>query len=887
MAVADARTNVLDPPSTMVGRTHERAAIARWFDEGARLVTLVGPGGIGKSRLATRFAAEQARAYSAHGGGGAWQCDLVDARSAMAVCATVGATLGVTLGKNLREPRIVADLGAALARRKRILIVLETFEHLVDAAAATVGEWMVVAPRARFLVTSRVPLGVPGEQLWPVTGLALPAQGVSREDALATEAVELFVRRARQVRPDLPLGEHDVAAITEIVRRVDGFPLAIELCAARIRVLSPPQILERFAQPLELLTRPGDPGRHGSMRNAVLDSVQSLDDAARACFAACTVFRGGFSLAAAEVVLAGPRGSVLAELETLCERSLVRTTTHPELGGEPRFQLYEPIREVAAELFAMRADRVDLALRHARYFAAHGTQLVAPHGLPRLAAELENLVVAHATALAHAAITPLALTIALALEPLLAVRGMFRLRLRLLDGALATIDASAPEELARGLLARGAAQRELGAFDLARADLERCKELAITAGAPLLEGSAHVRLGELVEITGATGAARTHYEIALERIVASPRSPAARILEAEARAHLGHAHRREGALDAAARELAQAIELFRGAGQQEGIAAASYELAAVALMRGALDEARARLDDGLALARSQGARQVEAAITCALGILLQEQGKLDEAVGLHAAAVQTFRDLGNRHREGSALYYLGTASLERGELAQGEAVLAQAAAAAAEVGAARYEVLIASARGAGYARAGDRISAEAAFDRATRDATACQSEPALLATLGIHRLQLADPSRDVAAEARALRAGADGDDPRFALRLLEASTGLTATTALVIRRDAAAFRLPNADRDIDLVRRQPLRRLMLALAERRVGAPGDGLALDELLAAGWPGEQVGHEAAVNRVHVALTTLRKLGLRGLLLSGERGYLLDPRIPIVVH
>jgi predicted ATPase len=481
-----AKTNVGAAASSLVGRTAERDAIARFFDDGARLVTVLGPGGVGKTRLATAFAHDHAAAYTAHGGGGAWFCDLTDARSAMAISAVVATTLGLRLDRATGEPDVLAALGRALARRRRLLLVLDNCEHIAAQAATAITTWQELAPHLHCVATSRRPLTVPGEQLWPLEGLG-------------AEAVELFVKRARQVRPELVLGPDELAAIAEIVRRLDGLPLAIELAAARIRVLSPVQIRDRLA--LGLLVQAGNAGKHGSMRGTVLDSVASLAPDARAVFAGCAVFRGGFTVAAAESVLAAPGRDVLAQLDALCAHSLLRTQT-------ARFQLFEPIREVAAELLAAEPDvRAQLVARHAAYYAH----------VEATFDELENLVEAHAAA-------PFA--IALALDPLLATRGMFRLRLRLLDGAIA-----ASVDDAAAYIARGQAHRELSNLPLARADFERGLALARDASAA---AHAELLLGELIEIDGGTADARASYERALARLAAAPTSREVQLRQAGA-----------------------------------------------------------------------------------------------------------------------------------------------------------------------------------------------------------------------------------------------------------------------------------------------------------------------------------------------------------------
>ncbi|MCY1013725.1 AAA family ATPase [Nannocystis pusilla] len=198
-------------------------------------MTVTGLGGMGKTRLAQRFAEAQAASYTAPGAGGVWFCDLTGVHGATAACSAVASALGLQLGAD--EPALAEHLAHARAARTD-LVVLDNFEQLADVAEATLGRWLR-ASRARFLVTSRIALGLAGEHLWPLHPLQLPPPGLRDEAALAAiESIDLFVRRARQLRPDLVLRPDDLAAIAEIVRRLDGIPLAIELAAARITVLS-------------------------------------------------------------------------------------------------------------------------------------------------------------------------------------------------------------------------------------------------------------------------------------------------------------------------------------------------------------------------------------------------------------------------------------------------------------------------------------------------------------------------------------------------------------------------------------------------------------------------------------------------------------------------
>ena len=312
------RPNGQDAASSFVGRAAELTAIAERLDR-ARLVTILGPGGIGKTRLALRTAANLG-AEDAHPGG-VWFCDLTEARHRADIAATVASTLGVRFfeGDSGRDDAtaMIAELGVALERRGGLVLVLDNLEHLIDDARMVVHAWLRAAPETRFLATSRISLGLPGEELWPLPPLP------------GAEAADLFLARARQVRPDVATTEADLAAVSAIVQTLEGMPLAIELAASRMEIMSPAQLSQRLERPLDLLSRAQgqhdksqpDKGRHASVRRTVLDSGQLLSTEDRAAFVACAVFRDGFALEAAEAVVGA---SAMDRLASLTRSSLVR-----------------------------------------------------------------------------------------------------------------------------------------------------------------------------------------------------------------------------------------------------------------------------------------------------------------------------------------------------------------------------------------------------------------------------------------------------------------------------------------------------------------------------------------------------------------------------------
>ncbi|MFI5301762.1 MAG: hypothetical protein ACHREM_27040, partial [Polyangiales bacterium] len=631
-------------------------------------------------------------------------------------------------------------------------------------------------------------------------------------------------------------------------------------------------------------------------------SYCQLEAAEQRCFDGLAIFRGGFTIDAAESVV----GAVLSQIEALVARSLLRVEASSD--SRTRLSLYETIRAYAAERFADRgAWRETVADAHARCFAELGVALVHrassssdAFARRRLEAEHDNLVVAHAHAIGVAKRDPTsdaarwALCLACAIDALLVPRGLPSVRLGFLDAALdAGARATADVDTVRveALLARARAHCDVGAFEAARVDLDRVIALAPAVDRVDLAALAHVRLGELGELSGATATARARIEAGLACLASL--APDARALprfarvEAEAFARLGHAHRREGALDAAASSIDRALALHRRLGGGEGLAWVLYEAATIALFRERYDDACGWFEEGLTLARDAGARHAEAALTTAMGTMHLDRGDTDAALDCHLRGARLFRDAGNRYREASARYYLGRTYLLRGQRDEATTVLETALDVVRAAGVPRYEALIEGCVATLHADAGRHAAALVSLAAADRACLAYASEPTLRATLEIHRLHVAlSAAREadhaaIVARAHAI-AIADGfacDDPRFALRWLDrrAEAFVGAPRAIVrVARDGARVYVPGVDAPIDLSRRAPLRRIVAALAEKRVAAPGDGLRVDDLVACGWPGERMGEAAAANRVYVALATLRALGLRRVLVSGDGGY-----------
>ena len=301
--------------------------------------------------------------------GGVYFCELSEASSLDGIFFAVATALEVSLGKD--DP--VVQLGHAIAARGRCLVVLDNFEQVVQHAPASLGRWLDRAAEAAFVVTSRERLRLPGEAVLPLEPLPL-----------ATDAIDLFAVRPRAQRPDFALTEANRVAVAEVVRLLDGLPLAIELAASRSSILSPAQLVERMRDRFDLLAGArGVAARQATMRAAIDWSWEMLVPWDQAALAKCAVFEGGFTLAAAEAVLdlaAWPEAPpALAAVQMLVDKCLLRTWHPAEQGrldiAEPYFGMYVSIHDYAREkLQASGSDALAAEQRHGRHFAGFGAR---------------------------------------------------------------------------------------------------------------------------------------------------------------------------------------------------------------------------------------------------------------------------------------------------------------------------------------------------------------------------------------------------------------------------------------------------------------------------------------------------------------------------------
>lgn len=674
--------------SSFIGREREIDDVAGLITASTtRLVTLTGAGGCGKTRLAIAIAHRLvATATFEHG---AWFVDLAGLDAPSLVPQKVAVALGLPEARDRSHLATLKDF----LQHKSLLLILDNCEHLLSACADLARTLLEACPYLRILATSREPLGLPYEKVWFVPPLAVPKVEplVSLEQLEKSEAIQLFVERARTVLPDFELDEHNALMVAQICRRLDGIPLALELTAARVKMLDIEQIATRLEDGLQLLSHGSreTPPRHQTMRAALDWGYDLLSPHEQSLFRRLSVFAGGFTLESVEDICsnASQTASPLSDkdeitvsdaldlLSDLVDKSMVLIAER-EPRMPVRYRLLEPIRQYALEKLHAAGEEATSRNRHLDYFVRFVEQ-AEPElkgenqllWLKHLNKEQDNLRAALTWSTSGASRSVAGLRLARALSHLWHQQGYWSEGRRWLQQAIANHDAHKDDQssdrdlfLARAIVAEGWLAYSQGDYGETREHLERGLGLAQAQRDWATVAMAQALQAQLTSYAGNLMDAR--------RLAASGVATARRAEEPWTLAWAGYVHgmilyRQD---ETAARGvLEESLQLFRQVGDRRSIAAHLNTLGYMSANAGQLELARSQFEEALAIGDELADKNLQMTELSNLASLARLEGDLTRAAAFYRQTLSQARDLGKKHLIAVNLEGLGHIYLSQGD----------------------------------------------------------------------------------------------------------------------------------------------------------------------------------------------------------------------------
>jgi predicted ATPase/class 3 adenylate cyclase len=651
--------------TSFIGRSKERDEVKRMLSE-ERLLTLTGPSGSGKTRLALQVAAEMTDFFK----DGVFFVALAPITEPGLVASTIAQSLGIIESSG----RSVLDSLTDHLHNKSLLLLLDNFEQVISAAPL-VAELLAAGGQLKILITSREGLRISGEREYPVPPLSLPnlKQLPPLESLSQYPAVELFIQRAKAVKPGFSITKDTAPAVAEICYRLDGLPLAIELAAARIKLLHPRAMLTRMEHRLEFLTAGGRdlPARQQTLRDAIAWSYELLDENEQKLFRRLSVFVGGCTVEAVEVVAGEhpPRGSVLDRLASLLDKSLLQEVE--AANGESRFIMLETLREFGLEQLEASGEQISIQRRHADYFLSIAEQTETRlesagqvEWINRMEQEHDNLRAALECSKTADGTAETCLRLASALGLFWEARGYYSEGRKLLADLLLTEPIRGRSATRARILARAAElayrQSDFSAtMSLAGESLAIYREVGDRQGI----ASALIKLGNAATEMGSYAAASGFLEEALKtwRELVDKHGIARALISS------GWVALRSGKYGLAKRRLLEALALSRDLGDTRNIAFELSGLGEVALRQKDYLLATQLVEQSLALRKQLGNKWGVGVSLGILGWIAMREEKWDRAMARLCESLEVRHDIGDQSGSAWCLERLAAVALAQGQ----------------------------------------------------------------------------------------------------------------------------------------------------------------------------------------------------------------------------